>query len=62
MGAESSMAAIAQSQQLGLNIIANYYLVILVRFELHENAVDYQECQRIEQMVSNLISTIQMLT
>jgi two-component system response regulator YesN len=56
MGGVSSADAIEQSQQLGLDIIARYYLIILIRIELCENSqpFDYQEYQRVEQIVSGV--------
>ena len=54
MGGVSSAEAVEQSQQFGLDIVARYYLVILVCIELCEDArpFDYQEYQRVEQIVS----------
>ena len=54
MGGVSSMEAIEQSQQFGLNIVARYYLVVLIRIELCENTqpFDYQEYRQVEQIVS----------
>ena len=54
MGGVSSTEAIEQSQQFGLNIVARYYLVVLIRIELCEDTqpFDYQEYYRVEQIVS----------
>jgi two-component system response regulator YesN len=54
MGGVSSAEAVEQSQQFGLDIVARYYIVVLIRIELCENAppFDYQEYQRVEQIVS----------
>jgi len=56
MGGVSSAEAVEQSQQLGLDIVARYYLVILIRIELCEKSqpFDYQMCKRVEQIVSNM--------
>ncbi|MBN1145616.1 MAG: response regulator [Anaerolineales bacterium] len=58
MGGISSAEAIEQSQQLGLNIIANYYLVVFIKIELCEKSqpFDYNEYQRVERIVSSLVS------
>lgn len=57
MGGVSSVEAIEQSQKLGLNIIANYYLVVLIKIELCENSLpfDYQDYQRVERIVTGLV-------
>jgi len=54
MGGVSSADAIDQSQQFGLDIVARYYLVILIHIELCEavRPFDYQEYQRVEQIVT----------
>ncbi len=54
MGGVSSADAIEQSQQLGLDIIARYYLVVLMRVELceHSQPFDYHEYQRVEKIIS----------
>lgn len=56
LGAESSMAALEQSEQLGLNILARCYLVILFRIELpaENQLIDYREYERVERLVSSL--------
>jgi two-component system response regulator YesN len=58
MGAESSSAAIEQSQQLGLDIIAKCYLVVFIKAELRESAqlFDYDEYEQVERLVSKLIA------
>ena len=55
MGGISSAEAIEQSQQLGLDIVARYYLVVLIRIELCEDSqpFDYHEYQQVEQIVSD---------
>lgn len=54
MGGVSSADAIEQSQQLGLDIIAKYFIVVLIRIELCEHSLpfDYHEYQRVEKIVS----------
>jgi len=54
MGGVSSAEAIEQSQQFGLDIVARYYLVVLIRIELcnHSQPFDYFEYQQVEQIVS----------
>lgn len=56
MGGESYAAAVEQSQELGLDIIAEYYLVMLVKIEMAENArsFDFSECQIIEQVLGSM--------
>lgn len=58
MGGISSGEAIEQGQQLGLNLIAQYYLVLLVKIELCDDnqPFDYYEYQRIEKMLTNLVA------
>jgi two-component system response regulator YesN len=55
MGGVSSADAIEQSQQLGLDILAKYYLVVFIRIELCEKSkpFDYHQYQQVEQIVSN---------
>jgi len=57
MGGVSSAEAVEQSQQLGLEIVARYFLVILIRIELCEESqpFDYQDYKQVEQIVSNLV-------
>jgi hypothetical protein len=45
MGGVSSAEAVEQSLQFGLDIVAKYYLVVLIRIELCEDwrPFDYQE-------------------
>ena len=54
MGGISSAEAIEQSQQLGLDIVARYYLVVLIRIELCPDSqpFNYYEYQQVEQIVS----------
>ena len=54
MGGISSAEAIEQSRQVGLDILARYYLVIFIRIELCDEVqlFDYHEYQRVEKLVS----------
>jgi two-component system, response regulator YesN len=56
MGGISSGAAVEQGQQLGLNLIARHFLVLLITIELCDlsKPFDYYEYQRIERIVSDL--------
>jgi two-component system response regulator YesN len=56
MGGISSAEALEQGQQLGLSLVAQNYLVILIKIELCDDGkpFDYQEYQRIEQIAANL--------
>ena len=54
MGGVSSSDAIEQSKQLGLDIVARFYLVILILIELCEDSqpYDYKEYQQVEKIIS----------
>jgi len=56
MGCIPSGDAIEQGQQLGLNLVAQHYLVLLIRIESCDDGkpYDYDEYQRVEGMVSDL--------
>jgi len=56
MGGISSAEAIEQGQQLGLSLVAQYYLVILINIELCDEgkSFDYQVYQRVEKIAANL--------
>lgn len=58
MGGISSADAVEQSQKLGLNIVARYYLVILIHIELCEEfqPFDYQQYKLVDQIVSSVVS------
>lgn len=58
MGGISSAEAIEQSKQFRLDIIAQYYLVLLLKVELCDNSnpFDYYEYQRVEKAVSDRVS------
>jgi len=58
MGGISSAEAIEQSKQFGLNIVAQYYLVLLLKIELCDdsNPFDYYEYQRVERAISSRVS------
>lgn len=56
MGGISSGDVIEQSQRLGLNLVAQQYLVLLIKIESCDDGKPYDchEYQRVEEMVSNL--------
>lgn len=56
MGGVSSAEAIEESQHFGLDMIARYYLVVLIRVELCPDSrpFDYYEYHQVEQLVSEL--------
>ena len=56
MGGMSSPEAIQESQRLKLDLIAKRYLVVAIKFELCGSGeqFDYNEYQRVEQIISNL--------
>ena len=57
MGGVSSSEAIEQSQRLGLDIVAKYYLVGLIKIGLCESArpFDYPTYERVERLVAGLV-------
>jgi two-component system response regulator YesN len=57
LGGITSVEAIEQANQLGLNLIANYHLVVVIRIGLPEGypPFDYQIFQRVERLVSSLV-------
>lgn len=57
LGAESSLSAIEQSQQLGLNILAPYYQVILLELKptASDSPLSYAVCQAMEKQIASLI-------
>jgi len=57
LGGESSISAIEQSQQLGLNIISKCYLILLIKIKLDDQDIPlgFSLCQQIERLVSGLI-------
>jgi len=57
LGGESSVAAIEQSQQLGLEILSKCYQVMLIKINISESGLpfDYNECQRVESLVAKLV-------
>ncbi len=59
MGGISSVEAIEQSKQFGLNLIAQNYLVLLLKIELcdKDKPFDYYEYQRVEKAVSDRVSS-----
>lgn len=58
VGGVSSTAAIEQCRQIGLDIIAQYYLVILIKVRLHEEngPIDFTHYHEIQSMVASLAS------
>jgi two-component system, response regulator YesN len=58
LGGESSISAIEQSEQLGLEIIAKCYLVLLVKINFAAGAqpFDFAACQEIEKIIAGLVS------
>jgi two-component system, response regulator YesN len=59
LGGFSSAEAIDQSGQLGLNLLANYYLVVVIQIELTEknSSPAYQDYQRVERIISTLVGS-----
>ncbi|MBN1877119.1 MAG: response regulator [Anaerolineae bacterium] len=57
MGGVSSAEAVEQSQKLGLDIVARYYVVIVIHIELCEEvqSFDYYEYKKVEDIVANLV-------
>lgn len=57
VGAVSPMAVIEQSEQLGLDLIARYYMVIVIRIEPCERPgqFDYQQYQQLQEIVSRVV-------
>jgi two-component system response regulator YesN len=57
LGGESSISAIEQSQQLGLEIISKCYLILLIKIKLDDQNIplDFALCQQVERLVSGLI-------
>lgn len=57
MGGMASLEAIEQGQQLGLNLIANWYQVLVVEFKLNEQAeqFDYYQHQQVERTILRLV-------
>ncbi len=54
-GGESSLSAIEQSQQLGLNILSPYYQVVLLEIQPDTPVLDYAACQQFERLVAGLV-------
>jgi len=57
VGAVSSTEAVEKSQLLGLDLIARYYLVIIIKAELGDRSeqFDYAEYQQVHEIVSGLM-------
>lgn len=58
-GGESSSSAFEQSQQFGLDVLAPFYQVILLRVRPApgEPPPDYNTCQQVEKVVAGMVST-----
>jgi two-component system, response regulator YesN len=58
-GGESSISAIEQSQQLGLNILSPYYQVTLIEARPAKGAdpLEYATCQQVEKLIGQFIGT-----
>jgi two-component system, response regulator YesN len=58
-GGESSISAIEQSQQLGLNILSPFYQVIFFKVKLSNSTqpIDYNTCQQVEKLIVSLVTT-----
>ncbi len=54
-GGESSLSAIEQSQQLGLNVLSPYYQVILLEVQPDSQVLDYAACQQFEQLIAGAV-------
>jgi two-component system response regulator YesN len=57
VGAVSSTDAIEKAQLLGLDIIARYYLVVIIKIELADRSeqFDYAEYQQVQQILMGLV-------
>ena len=57
MGALSSAEAIEQSESLGIDLIARYYLVTVVKVEFSDPLLhfDYRECYQVRKIVAGLV-------
>jgi two-component system, response regulator YesN len=57
VGAVSPSEAIEQGQSVGLDLVARYYLVVIIKTELADcsELFDYAEYQHIQQIVSNVV-------
>jgi two-component system response regulator YesN len=58
VGAVTSAEAIEQSERLGLDLVARYYVVVLIRVESSApfEQLDYGECQKAQRIVSDLVA------
>jgi two-component system, response regulator YesN len=56
-GVASSTEAIEKSQMLGIDFVAQCYLVVVIRIEPLNNSepIDYQRCQVVQQLVSDIV-------
>lgn len=60
-GGESSISAIEQSQQLGINILSRYYQVVLIKIKTGNGhrPFNYPTCQQVEKLILGLIGANQ---
>ena len=58
-GGESSLSAVEQSQQLGLNVLAPFYQVILLEVKACDGAqpFDYSTYQQVERLIAGVVGT-----
>ena len=56
-GVASSTEAIEKSQMLGIDFVAQCYLVVVIRIEPSNSSepIDYQRCQAVQQLVSDSV-------
>ncbi|MDR3575961.1 MAG: response regulator [Anaerolineaceae bacterium] len=59
VGAVSSTEAIEKSQLLGLDLIARYYLVVIIKTEFADltEQFDYDEYKYVQQIITNIVDT-----
>ncbi len=55
-GGESSISAIEQSQQLGLDILSPYYQVVLLDVQPNIRPHDYAACEQFDQLVAAMVA------
>jgi two-component system response regulator YesN len=57
VGAVSSAEAIEKAQTLGIDLIAQSYLVVVIKIGFDDSAVpfDYHQCQQVQHMVAELV-------
>lgn len=59
VGAISPAEAVEQSESLDLGLVARYYLVVVIKIEMHDptQQLRYDECQHIREIVSGLVQS-----